>query len=74
MSTDTLALLVRRAMTDAEFLRRATADPDRTLAAEAFVLSPSEREAVRDFHREIVGFSAADVHARLAGANRRQGW
>lgn len=72
MSTDNLALLVRRAMTDREFVRRAQADLDATLTAEGIQLNPAELEAVRDFQREVAGLSPDQVEKRLTDASRRQ--
>ncbi len=74
MATDQLGLLVQRAMTDAEFRRRAQADLDGTLAAEGYRLSSEEMEAVRSFQQEVAGLPPDQVDARLASAARRQGF
>ena len=72
MRDDVLADLVDRAMTDADFRRRAADDLDGTLEAEGFRLEPDELSAVREFHSQVAGKSDQEVEAMVADAGRRQ--
>jgi hypothetical protein len=72
MRDDVLADLVDRAMTDADFRRRAADDLDGTLQAEGFRLEPDELAAVREFHAQVAGKSDEEVDALVADAGRRQ--
>jgi hypothetical protein len=72
MRDDVLADLVDRAMTDADFRRRAVDDLDGTLEAEGFRLEPDELAAVREFHTQAAGKSDQELEELVAGAGRRQ--
>jgi hypothetical protein len=69
---DVLANLVDRALTDADFRRRAADDLDGTLEAEGFRLEPDELAAVREFHAQAAGKSDQELEELVAGAGRRQ--
>jgi len=73
MVADGLSVLVQRALTDAAFRRRLTADLEATLRTEGIVLSPEEIDAVRAFQSEVAGLPPGDVNAHLAAAARRRG-
>jgi hypothetical protein len=72
MRDDVLADLVDRAMTDADFRRRAAYDLEGTLQDEGFRLEPDELAAVREFHSQVAGKSDQEVDAIVADAGRRQ--
>ena len=72
MRDDVLADLVNRAMTDADFRRRAADDLDGTLQDEGFTLEPDELAAVREFHTQVAGKSDQELEAMVADAGRRQ--
>jgi hypothetical protein len=72
MRDDVLANLVDRAMTDADFRRRAADDLDGTLEAEGFRLEPDELAAVREFHTQAAGKSDQELESAIVDANRRQ--
>jgi hypothetical protein len=73
MVADGLSVLVQRALSDAAFRRRLTADLEGTLRIEGIVLSPEEIEAVRAFQTELAGLPPDEVNAHLAAAGRRRG-
>jgi hypothetical protein len=72
MRDQVLAELVDRALTDADFRRRATDDLDGTLAAEGYRLEADELAAVREFHSQAAGKSDEELEAVIADAARRQ--
>jgi hypothetical protein len=72
MRDDVLADLVDRAMTNADFRRRAAEDLEGTLQAEGFRLEPDELAAVREFHAQAAGKSDQELEAMVADAGRRQ--
>lgn len=73
MAQDQLSRLVERGMNDPEFVKRAQADLEGTLAAEGISLSPDEMAAAREFHSQVAGLSEEEIQARMSEANRKQG-
>ena len=72
MRDEVLSSLVDRALSDAEFRRKAKADLEGTLNEYGYDLEPDELEAVREFHRDAAGRSDEELEAMLAGGAARQ--
>ncbi len=73
MASDSLAVLVQRALGDPDFRGRALSDLEGTLAAEGITLEPAELEAVRQLQAQMAGLPREEADSRLVGALRRQG-